>query len=239
MQEQSKQKIEKDSSSDIYSQENLFTGEVQEEPKKEFENFYKVMIQAIVKSFKVHEDGSLQLKFIHKIPKSIGGIEYIDYEDKSIRVRKEKGAYSDKEAQNFLNKCVEIRNVKEMPVYVKKPDDSYDFSKVERYLYSADNIKVIENKPSEEYELFKIIEINVLDAIPSVKYDVRKRVQVIDKEKSVLIYEVRQDSLISLHKIIVNNLSFNQAKELKGKDIVILDFNQVGKNYYCTKIKLK
>ena len=54
-----------------------------------------------------------------------------------------------------------------------------------------------------------------------------------------LIYEVENDTLVSLHKIIVNGLSFQQAQTLKGKEVVVLDLTQVGKNYVCSKLKIK
>ena len=224
----------------IYNEDNLFIGEINEtnEPKREFEPWYKVKIQGAVKSFKVHEDGSLQLKFEHKISKSVGGIDFVDLEDKSIRLRKDGGIYTDKEAKNFLGKNVEIIDVSESPVYVKKSDGTYDFGKVERYLYQANNLKVID-KPIESFELFKIVEFKVKEVIPNIKYDMRKKAQVVDKEKSILIYEVENDTLVSLHKIIVNGLTFQQAQTLKGKDIVVLDLTQVGKNYVCSKLKIK
>ena len=227
-------------STSIYDEANLFIGEVNDtnEPKREFEPWYKVKIQGLVKSFKVHEDGSLQLKFEHKISKSVGGIDFVDLEDKSIRLRKDNGIYSDKEAKNFLGKNVEIIDVSESPVYVKKSDGTYDFGKVERYLYQANNLKVID-KPIESFELFKIVEFKVKEVIPNIKYDMRKKAQVVDKEKSILIYEVENDTLVSLHKIIVNGLTFQQAQTLKGKEVVVLDLAQVGKNYVCSKIKIK
>lgn len=224
----------------IYNEDNLFIGEINEtnEPKKEFEPWYKVKIQGLVKSYKVHEDGSLQLKFEHKISKSVGGIDFVDLEDKSIRLRKDNGIYSEKEAKNFVGKNVEIIDVSESPVYVKKSDGTYDFGKIERYLYQANNLKVID-KPIESFELFKIVEFKVKEVIPNIKYDMRKKAQVIDKDKSILIYEVENDTLVSLHKIIVNGLTFQQAQTIKGKEVVVLDLAQVGKNYVCSKIKIK
>ncbi|MCD8545297.1 MAG: hypothetical protein LRY52_10790 [Sulfurospirillum cavolei] len=225
----------------IYNEDNLFIGEINEtnEPKREFEPWYKVKIQGLVKSFKVHEDGSLQLKFEYKINKSIGGIDFVDLEDKSIRLRKENGIYTTKEAQNFLGKTVEIIDVSESPVYVKKADGTYDFGKIERYLYQANNVKVIEKTIESGFELYKIVEFKVKEVIPNIKYDMRKKAQVVDKEKSILIYEVENDTLVSLHKIIVNGLTFQQAQTLKGKEVVVLDLAQVGKNYVCSKIKIK
>lgn len=224
----------------IYNEDNLFIGEINEtnEPKREFEPWYKVKIQGLVKSYKVHEDGSLQLKFEYKIQKSVGGIDFVDLEDKSIRLRKDGGIYSDKEARSFLGKNVEIVDVSESPVYVKKADGTYDFGKIERYLYQANNVKVID-KPIESFELFKIVEFKVKEVIPNIKYDMRKKAQVIDKDKSILIYEVENDTLVSLHKIIVNGLTFQQAQTLKGKEVVVLDLTQVGKNYVCSKLKIK
>jgi len=225
----------------IYDESNLFIGETSDtnEPKREFEPWYKVKIQGFVKSYKVHEDGSLQLKFEHKINKSIGGIDFIDLEDKSIRLRKENGIYSEKEAKSFLGKSVEIVDVSESPVYVKKSDGTYDFGKIERYLYQATHVKVIDKTIESGFELFKIVEFRVKEAIPSIKYDMRKKAQVVDKDKSILIYEVENDTLVSLHKIIANGLPFQKAQTLKGKDIVVLDLAQVGKNYVCSKLKIK
>lgn len=225
----------------IYSEDNLFIGETSDthEPKREFEPWYKVKIQGLVKSYKVHEDGSLQLKFEHKINKSIGGIDFIDLEDKSIRLRKDAGIYSEKEAKSFLGKAVEIVDVSESPVYVKKSDGTYDFGKIERYLYQANNMKVIDKTIESGFELFKIVEFKVKEVIPSIKYDMRKKAQVVDKDKSILIYEVENDTLVSLHKIIANGLTFQQAQTLKGKEIVVLDLVQVGKNYVCSKLKIK
>ena len=225
----------------IYNEDNLFIGEINEtnEPKREFEPWYKVKIQGLVKSYKVHEDGSLQLKFEYKIQKSVGGIDFVDLEDKSIRLRKDGGIYTDKEAKNFLGKNVEIIDVSESPVYVKKSDGTYDFGKIERYLYQANNVKVIDKTIESGFELYKIVEFRVKEVIPNIKYDMRKKAQVVDKEKSILIYEVENDTLVSLHKIIVNGLSFQQAQTLKGKEVVVLDLTQVGKNYVCSKLKIK
>ena len=127
----------------IYDEANLFIGETDEtnEPSMEFEAWYKVKIQGAIKSYKLHEDGSLQLKFEHKIQKSVGGIDFIDLEDKSIRLRKDSGIYTDKEAKNFLGKTVEIVDVSESPVYVKKSDGTYDFGKIERYLVDPEKVK--------------------------------------------------------------------------------------------------
>ena len=50
---------------------------------------------------------------------------------------------------------------------------------------------------------------------------------------------MENDTLVSLHKIIVNGLNFQKAQTLKGKDIVVLDLAQVGKNYVCSKLKIK
>lgn len=225
----------------IYNEDNLFIGETNEtnEPKREFEPWYKVKIQGLVKSYKVHEDGSLQLKFEYKINKSIGGIDFVDLEDKSIRLRKDGGIYSDKEAKSFLGKNVEMIDVSESPVYVKKSDGTYDFGKIERYLYQANNVKVIEKTIESGFELYKIVEFRVKEVIPNIKYNMRKKAQEVDKEKSILIYEVENDTLVSLHKIIVNGLTFQQAQTLKGKEVVVLDLAQVGKNYVCSKIKIK
>jgi hypothetical protein len=228
-------------STSIYNEENLFIGEahLENEVKKEFEPWYKVKIQGLVKSYKVHEDGSLQLKFEHKLQKSVGGIDFDDLEDKSIRLRKEGGVYSDKEAKNLLGKHVEVIDVSESPVYMKKNDGTYDFNKIERYLYQANNVKVIDKTIENGFELYKIVEFKVKEVIPSIKYDMRKKAQMVDKEKSILIYEVENDTLISLHKIIVNGLSFQHAKTLKGKEVVVLDLALVGKHYVCSKLKIK
>ena len=224
---------------DIYNEENLLTGESEVEVKKEFEEWFKVKIQGLVNSFRLHEDGSLQLKFQHQIKKNIAGTEFIDYEDKSIRIRKEKGSYSEREAQNFQYKSVEVISVKEMPVFVKKINGDYDFNRVERYLYSANNVKIIEKNIENGFELFKVIEFKVKEAIPAISYDQRKRTQIIDKDKSVLLYEVSNGTLITLHKITVQGMPLNKAKDLKDKDVIVLDLTQIGKNYYCSKIKLK
>lgn len=235
------QKGEVTPNTSIYSEDNLFIGETNDtnEPKREFEPWYKVKIQGLVRSYKVHDDGSLQLKFEHKINKSIGGIDFIDLEDKSIRLRKDAGIYSDKEAKSFLGKSVEIVDVSESPVYVKKSDGTYDFGKIERYLYQATHVKVIDKTIESGFELFKIVEFRVKEVIPSIKYDMRKKAQVVDKDKSILIYEVENDTLVSLHKIIVNGLPFQKAQTLKGKEIVVLDLAQVGKNHLCSKLKIK
>ena len=83
------------------------------------------------------------------------------------------------------------------------------------------------------------MEFRVKEVIPNIKYNMRKKAQVIDKDKSILIYEVENDTLVSLHKIIVNGLSFQQAQTLKNKEVIVLDLAQVGKNYVCSKIKIK
>jgi len=226
--------------SDIYKEENLFTGANEEvEVKKEFEPWFKVKIDGKVTSYRLHTDGSLQLKFQQVVDKDISGVKFTDIEDKSIRIRKDSGSYNDKDAKALLGKVVEIINVNEMPVYQKKPNGDYDFNRVERYIYSANNVKVIEKNIPSGFELFKIIEFKVKEVIPALKYDQRQRKQTIEKEACILIYENTEETLTNLHKITCKGLSYNQALELKDKDIVVLDLTIIGKNYFCSKIKLK
>lgn len=227
-------------SSNIYNEDNLFSGASNdiEEVKQEFEDWFKVKIQGVVKSYKIHENGSLQLKFQEVVEKTIDGYTFNEYQDKSIRITQEK-VFSDKFAKDLLHKTVEIIDIKENAQYKKNPDGQYDFNKVERYTYSADNVKVITAKVDNDFQLSKIFEFNVKDVIPAVKYDMRKRKQTVVKEDAVLLYEVSNDTLSTLHKITVNGVSFTQAQELKGKDIIVLDLQQIGKNNYCSKIKVK
>lgn len=221
----------------IYNEENLISGAVENEPKQHFEKWYKVKIEAVVKSYKLHDDNSLQLKFQEEIQKDIGGVKFTDYEDRSIRIRREK-KFTQKEAEDFLNKTVEIVDIEEMPQY-KKTADGYDFSKVIDYYYSADNVKIIDKKVENNYQLFKVFELKVKQATPSITYNQRKRTQELDKKNSILIYEITNDTLISLHKITVRDLSFNKAKSLIGKEIIVLDLEQKGNYNFCSKIKLK
>jgi hypothetical protein len=224
---------------DIYNEDNLFTGSVeQEEVKAQFEDWFKVKIQGVVKSYKIHENGSIQLKFQEIVEKNIDGIVFNDYEDKSIRITTNK-TFTNKQAEDLVGKSVEIINVNETPQYKKIAEGQYDFNKIERYFYSADNLKVIDKKIENEYQLFKIFELTVKDIAPAVKYDQRKRKQVVDKDKSILIYEITNDTLSTLHKITVDGLTFTNANTLKDKDVIVLDLQQFGKNYYCSKIKVK
>jgi len=226
--------------SDIYKEENLFTGSTEEtEVKKEFEPWFKVKIEGKVTSYKLHSDCSLQLKFQQLVEKDISGTKFTDIEEKSIRLRKDSGSYTDKEAKNFLGKVVEILDVNESPVYAKKPNGDYDFNRIERYIYSANNVKVIEKSIPSGFSLYKIIEFKVKEVIPALKYDQRQRKQVIEKNSSVLIYENTDDTLTNLHKVTCKGLSYNHALELKNQDVVILDLTIIGKNYFCSKIKLK
>lgn len=224
---------------DIYNEENLFAGSTSEEEiKQEFEEWFKVKIQGIVKSYKIHENGSLQLKFQEVVEKTVDGISFKEYEDKSIRITQDK-PFTEKSVKELLNKAVEIIDVKESAQYKKVAEGEYDFSKVERYVYSADNFKVIDKEIPNAYQLFKIFDFRVKDVIPALKYDMRKRKQTIDKDKAVLLYEISHDTLSTLHKITVNGLTYNQAQDLKNKDIVVLDLQQIGKNNFCSKIKVK
>lgn len=224
---------------DIYSEDNLFVGAVEEEQaKQEFEDWFKVKIQGLVKSYKIHENGSLQIKFQQVVEKDIGGIKFNDYEDKSVRITQDK-PFTDKQGKDLVGKSIEIIDIDEIAQYKKIGDGQYDFTKIERYFYSANNFKVIDKEIENGYQLFKIFDFKVMDIAPAVKYDQRKRKQVIDKDKSILVYEINNDTLSTLHKITVNGLEFRQAQMLKGKDVVVLDLVQLGKNYYCSKIKVK
>ncbi|WP_428737654.1 hypothetical protein [Sulfurimonas sp.] len=226
---------------DIYSEENLFSGssiEGNEEIKQEFEDWFKVKIQGVVKSYKIHENGSLQLKFQEIVEKTVGGVTYNDYADKSIRITQEK-PFSESFAKSLLNKAVEIIDVKETAQYKKIAEGQYDFNKVERYVYSADNVKAIDKAVENGYQLFKVFSFTVKDVLPAVKYDSRKRQQVLDKDKAVLLYETVNDTLSTLHKITLHGSTFAKAQELKNKEVVILDLQQIGKNNFCSKIKVK
>ena len=223
----------------IYNDENLIVGQVEEQPTREFQEWFKVKIQGVVTSYKIHDDNSLQLKFQEVIQKNIGSVSYDDYEDKSIRIRQENQTFKDKDIKSIIGKTVEIIDITETPQYKKISEGQYDFTKIENYFYSANNLKVINTKVENGYQLFKIFELKVLNAIPSISYDKRKRAQVIDKDKSVLIYQVSNDTLSTTHKIIVEKLPLTTAITLKGKDIVVLDLKIIGKNQICSKIKLK
>lgn len=230
------------SKSDIYNDDNLFIGqneEQQEAPKKEFEEWFKVKIQGVVTSYRLHDDGSLQLKFQEKVERTIDGITFNDYSDKSIRIRENSTSFNSEEIKKIVGRSVEIINVSERAQYKKLADGEYDFNKIENYFYSADNLKIINKDVENGYQLYKIFEFRVKDITPALLYDARKRKQSIDKSKSILLYEVSNGSLSTLHKIIVDGLTFNQAYELKGKEIIVMDLTQAGKNYYCSKIKLK
>ena len=223
----------------IYSEDNLIVGESFDEPKKEFQDWFKVKIQGIVTSYKIYEDNSLQLKFQEVIQKTISGITFDDYEDRSIRIRINNQIFQDKEIKALIGRSVEIVDVKETPQYKKIANGEYDFTKVEKYTYSANNLTVINSKIKNGYQLFKIFELKVFNAIPSISYDKRKRTQIVDKDRSILLYQVKNDTLITTHKIIVENLPLATALTLKGKDIVVLDLKIIGKNQICSKIKLK
>lgn len=172
------------------------------------------------------------------VEKDIGGVVFNDYEDKSIRITTTK-PFSNKQGQELVGKSIEVLNVSETAQFKKISEGQYDFKKIERYFYSADNIKVIDKDIENGYQLFKIFELNVKDIAPALKYDQRKRKQIIDKDKSILVYEISNDTLSTLHKITVDGLTFTNAQTLKGKDVVVLNLQQLGKNYYCSKIKVK
>ena len=232
--------IKKQDENSIYNEDNLITGTVETEIKKEFEEWFKVKIQGQVTSYKIHEDGSLQIKFLETVEKTIANTTYDDYEDKSIRIRKENNKpFTSKEINGIVGKSVEIIDVTETAQHKKIADGQYDFNKIEGYFYSANNIKVIDKKIPNGYELFKIFELTVMNAIPSISYNQRKRAQELDKDKSVLVYQISKDTLINTHKITVDGLPLIQAQQLKGKDIIVLDLVVKGKNYYCSKIKEK
>jgi len=237
---QDKKTVALTSKADIYNDDNLFVGSTSEieEVKQEFEDWFKVKIQGVVKSYKIHTNGSLQLKFQEIIEKTIDGVTFNDYEDKSIRVTLDK-PFTEKFAKELLDKSIEIIDVKEMAQYKKIAEGQYDFNKIERYTYSANNVKIIEKSINSEYELFKIFSLKVKDVIPAVKYDTRKRKQTIDKDKSILLYEISNDTLSTLHKITVNSLIYSKAQKLKGKEVIVLDLHQIGKNNFCSKIKVK
>ncbi len=224
----------------IYNDDDLFVGATSnvEEAKQEFEEWFKVKIQGIVKSYKIHENGSLQLKFQEVEEKTVDGITFDEYEDKSIRITKDK-PFAEKFARDLIGKAVEVIDVKETAQYKKIAEGQYDFNKVERYVYGADNIKVVDKRVENGYQLFKILSFTVKDVVPSLKYDVRKRKQTIDKDKSILLYEISKDTLSTLHKIRVDGLTYTQAQELKDKEVIVLDLQQIGKNYFCSKIKVK
>jgi len=230
----------KNTQNNIYSEDNLITGTTEEQSLREFEDWFKVKIQGTVKSYKIHDDGSLQLKFQEVIEKTISGTTYNDYEDKSIRIRKPNNKpFLQKEIPDIVGKNVEIIDVTETPQYKKIAEGEYDFNKIENYFYSANNLKVIDKSVSNGYQLFKIFELNVMDVIPSISFDKRKRTQIIEKDKSVLVYQIGNDTLITTHKITVDGLNLTNALQLKGKDIVVLDLVIKGKNHICSKIKLK
>lgn len=224
----------------IFSEDNLITGSIESgaQAKQEFENWYKVKIQGLVNSYKIHEDGSLQLKFQEEIEKKINNVSFIDFQDRSIRIRKE-SPFTVREAQNFIGKNVEILDVEEKAQYKKIAEGQYDFNRITGYVYSANNIKVINKEVESNYQLFKIFEFKVKQVAPAIRFDQRKRTQVLDKDNSVLIYEVKNDTLISLHKITAKGLSYEKAKSLIAKDIIVLDLQEIGSNNYCSKIKLK
>ena len=230
----------KNTQNNIYSEDNLITGTTEEQSLREFEDWFKVKIQGTVKSYKIHDDGSLQLKFQEVIEKTISGTTYNDYEDKSIRIRKPNNKpFLQKEIPDIVGKNVEIIDVTETPQYKKIAEGEYDFNKIENYFYSANNLKVIDKSVSNGYQLFKIFELNVMDVIPSISFDKRKRTQIIEKDKSVLVYQIGNDTLITTHKITVDGLNLTNALQLKGKDTVVLDLVIKGKNHICSKIKLK
>jgi hypothetical protein len=104
----------------IYSEDNLITGAIKEEPIKEFEEWFKVKIQGVVHSYLIHDDGSLQIKFRETIEKEIGGTKFNDYEDRSIRIRKPNNQlFTQKEVSGLKGKSVEIIDVEEKPQYRK------------------------------------------------------------------------------------------------------------------------
>lgn len=236
---QDKKTVAPTSKANIYSDDDLFVGASNvEEAKQEFEDWFKVKIQGIVQSYKIHENGSLQLKFQEVVEKTVDGITFKEYEDKSIRITQDK-PFIDKFAKDLVRKTVEIIDVKETAQYKKISEGQYDFNKIERYFYSANNIKVIDKSVENGYQLFKIFSFKVKDVLPAIKYDIRKRKQILDKDKSVLVYETTQDTLSTLHKISVNGLAFSQAQTLKNKEVIVLDLKQIGKNNFCSKIKVK
>jgi len=236
---QDKKTVAPTSKANIYSDDNLFVGASNvEEAKQEFEDWFKVKIQGIVKSYKIHENGSLQLKFQEVVENTVDGITFNAYEDKSIRITQDK-SFTETFARDLVGKAIEIIDVKETAQYKKISEGQYDFNKIERYFYSADNVKVIDKSVESDYQLFKIFSFKVKDIIPAVKYDTRKRKQTLDKDRSVLLYEITHDTLSTLHKITVNGLAFSQAQALKDKEVIVLDLKQIGKNNFCSKIKVK
>lgn len=234
-------KVTQSEVNNIYSEDNLITGSNDtDEVKKEFESWFKVKIKGLVNSYKVHEDGSLQIKFREVVKDTIDGYTFDNYVDKSIRIKKPDGtSFVENEVSGIVNKTVEIINITERPQYKKKGDGEYDFSRIESYFYSADNIKVINEKVPNNYQLYKIFELNVMDVVPSVTYNQRKRTKEIEKDKCIIIYETTNDTLTNTHQLIVEGLSIQNGLKLRNKDIVVLDLKIIGKKYYCSKIKLK
>lgn len=225
---------------DIYNEDNLIVGSSEETVKPTFEEWFKVKICGLVKSYKIHEDGSLQVKFQEVVEKELQGIKYNEYEDKSVRIRLEGKNFTEEDAKSLLNKNVEILDVKESAQYKKIAEGQYDFTKIESYTYSSDNIKAIKGSVESNFQLYKVFELNVKDIAPAVTYNQRLRKQELDKNKTVLFYETTRDNtLTDTHKITVHGLNLNSAKNLIGKDIVVLDLEIKGSNYYCSKIKTK
>lgn len=226
---------------DIYSEDGLITGSTEETTaKKTIEEWFKVKITGLINSYKVHDDGSLQVKFQEVIEKELQGVKYNDYEDRSVRIRIEGKIFTDEDGKKLLNKFVEIKNVTETAQYRKITDGEYDFSKVEKYVYSANNINLINTKVEGNYKLYKIFELRVKDIAPAITYNQRLRRQEIDKNSTVLFYETSRDTLNSIHKITVEGLILSAAKPLKDKEIVVMDLQIRGNNnYYCSKIKQK
>ena len=131
---------------DIYNEDNLFTGAVeQEEIKPQFEDWFKVKIQGIVKSYKIHDNGSIQLKFQEVVEKDIGGVVFNDYEDKSIRITTTK-PFSNKQGQELVGKSIEVLNVSETAQFKKISEGQYDFKKIERYFFTSNKHICFEEK---------------------------------------------------------------------------------------------
>lgn len=225
---------------DIYSEDNLIVGSNNEnEVKPTFEDWYKVKIAGLVKSYKIHNDGSLQVKFQEQQEKELQGVKFYEYEDKSVRIRIEGKSFSDEDAKKLLNKNVQILDVKESARYQQLAPGQYNFDKIEGYNYTANNIKPIADKVENNFQLYKIFTLTVKDIAPAIEYNQRLRKQELDKDKTVIFYEVQRDTLTDTHKITVDKLNFNNAKSLIGKEIVVLDLTIKGTNYYCSKIKEK
>lgn len=228
---------------DIYSEDNLLVGAVEENdtPQKSFDDWYKVKIKGKVDSYLIHDDGSLQCKFVETIQNEIDGVKFDTYEDRSIRIRLDnnKKFSEDEVKQHLLGKAVEIINVVEKPQFKKLPNGEYDFNKIEGYFYSANNVKPLKENVPSNFQLYKIFEMKVSNVAPCVVFNKRKRAQEIDKDKSVLFYTTSRDTLNSTHSITIDGLNLQTAKTLVGKELIVLDLKIINNNYYASKIKKK